>query len=81
GVCESSFGSSPRGISSRPSMPWALGEIVHLAFLPGLENRLLAAGDFLATTLGRRRRPSTLSRGVNVRFDAARGDFDEATLH
>ncbi|MEL6547516.1 MAG: FAD-dependent oxidoreductase, partial [Myxococcota bacterium] len=69
------------GVPLSGLLPWALGEIVHLAFLPGLENRLLAAGDFLATTLGRRRRPSTLSRGVNVRFDAARGDFDEATLH
>ncbi|MEM6733519.1 MAG: NAD(P)/FAD-dependent oxidoreductase, partial [Myxococcota bacterium] len=46
------------GVPLEGIAPWLLAELVHLFFLPGIENRLLAATDFIASYLGRRRRPS-----------------------
>lgn len=58
------------GMPVEGALPWLLGELVHLAYLPGLENRVLAASDFVATNLGRRRRPSITTAGASRRFDA-----------
>lgn len=55
-------------------VPWALAELVHLFYLPGIENRVIAAVDFVASQFGRRRRPasdqpSNSSLGVSPRAD------------
>ncbi len=71
------------GVPLEGVVPWLLGELVHLAYLPGVENRILAASDFIASALGRRRRPSVTSRGANVQFDAPKtpSPVETPTLH
>lgn len=58
------------GVPLRGLAPFFLAEAVHLAYLPRVENRLIAARDFIAAQLGRRPHPSTVSKRSSIAFDA-----------
>lgn len=70
------------GVPLNGPLPWLLAELVHLVYLPGLENRIVAALDFVASQFGRRRLPSKISTGDSARFDTPSTSAEpRLTLH
>lgn len=57
------------GVPVRGFVPFVLAELVHLAYLPRLDHRLLALRDFVATQVGRRNHLSSRSKPLKTHLD------------